>query len=161
MPVYLKYEGVKGTATAKGHEGSKGWIEIQSCQFGVNRHVTTPTGATRDREASAPSISEIVVTKMNDDSSVDLFKASLAGEGKKSVIHFVKAGENQFDPYLELTLEEALISSFSVSSGGDRPMESLSINFTKIEYKATPYDEKGKAGSPATSTYNLATGTKS
>lgn len=25
---------------------------------------------------------------------------------------------------------------------GDRPMESLSINFTKIEYKYTPYDDR-------------------
>jgi type VI secretion system secreted protein Hcp len=61
---------------------------------------------------------------------------------------------------MEITLENTLISSYSMSSGGDRPMESLSLNFTKIEFKAIPYDEKGKAGSPATVNYNLATGTK-
>ncbi len=31
-----------------------------------------------------------------------------------------------------------MISSYSVSSGGDRPMEALTLNFTKMEYKPIP-----------------------
>jgi type VI secretion system secreted protein Hcp len=45
-----------------------------------------------------------------------------------------------------------MISGYSVSSGGDRPMESLSLNFTKIELKMPSAAEKQGAV-----TYDLAT----
>jgi type VI secretion system secreted protein Hcp len=54
-------------------------------------------------------------------------------------------------------LENAMIASYSASSGGDRPMESFSINFTKIEYKYTPFDDKHKAGTPVPVKYDLTT----
>ena len=55
------------------------------------------------------------------------------------------------------SLTNALISGYSLSSGGDRPSESISINFTKIEYKHIPYDDKNKAGTPVTVSYDLST----
>jgi type VI secretion system secreted protein Hcp len=161
MPIYVKYDGVKGTATAKGHEGSKGWIELQSFQWGVGRGISMAVGRGANREASAPSVSEVVVTKLHDESSPDFTRESLTGDGKKVVVHFVKTGENELLPYLEITLENTLVSGYSISSGGDRPMESLSLNFTKIEYKAIAGDEKGKLTTPTTVMYDLKTGTKS
>jgi type VI secretion system secreted protein Hcp len=53
-----------------------------------------------------------------------------------------------------------MISSYSASSGGDRPSESFSLNFTKIEYKYTPFDDKHKAGTPMPVTYDVTTATK-
>jgi len=43
------------------------------------------------------------------------------------------------------------------SSGGDRPSESVSISFTKLEYKFIPYDDKNKAGTPISVSYDLST----
>ena len=62
MPIYMKYNdgAVKGDVTAEGHEA---WIECNSFQWGVGRGISSPTGASADRESSAPSVSEIVVTK--------------------------------------------------------------------------------------------------
>ncbi|MDA1073591.1 MAG: type VI secretion system tube protein Hcp, partial [Proteobacteria bacterium] len=37
--------------------------------------------------------------------------------------------------YLTVELTDAIVSSYSASSGGDRPSESFSLNFTKIMYK--------------------------
>jgi hypothetical protein len=34
-------------------------------------------------------------------------------------------------------IEGGLLSGWSMSSGGDRPTESLSLNFTKIEFRYT------------------------
>jgi type VI secretion system secreted protein Hcp len=50
-----------------------------------------------------------------------------------------------------------MISSFSVSSGGDKPTESCSLNFTKIEYKYVSTDEKHADEGPKIYTYDLAT----
>ena len=157
MAVYLKYEGLDGEAT---HEKHTKWIEVQSLQFGVGRGISTPTGATTNRESSQPSVSEVVITKMLDNSSTALFAESVTGTaGKKVEIHLVNTGDPG-DTYVEYTLTDSLISGYSVSSGGDRPSESISINFTKIEFKFTAFDAKNKTASPMVVGYNMATGTK-
>jgi len=39
---------------------------------------------------------------------------------------------------LEPQKDEAEVSGYSMSSGGDRPMESLSLNFTKVSWGLFP-----------------------
>src|SRR4030095_3819031 len=45
---------------------------------------------------------------------------------------FVNLNKDKAQTYLQFKLDNTLISSYSMSSGGDRPSESLSLNFTKI-----------------------------
>ena len=154
MAIYMKYEGIDGEAT---HDAHKKWIDIGSLQFGVGRGISTPSGSTANRESSEPSVSEVVVTKQMDGSSSKLFTESLTGAaGKKVEIHLVSTG-SPGNTYAEYILTGGLISGYSISSGGDRPSESISINFTKIEYKHIPYDQGNKAGTPVTVSYDLAT----
>ena len=136
MPIYMKYEGIEGTATGK----HKGWIELESCQLGISHNMSNPMGAGANRENSRIlSSGEIVITKISDTiNSTQLFRESLQGEGKKVVIDFVKNDETV---YLSIELENTIISSYSISgnsSGEARPMETISLNFTKIIYKAIP-----------------------
>src|SRR5688572_25351300 len=69
-PIYMKYDTIKGDVTAVGY---KDWIEVNSIQWGVGRGISSPTGGGADREASAPNISEIVTTKLQDISSPYFF----------------------------------------------------------------------------------------
>ena len=140
MPIYMKYEGIEGTATGK----HKGWIELESCQLGTSLKMSNPMGAGENRENSRIlSSGEIVITKISDTSnSTQLFRESLQGEGKKVVIDFVK---NDATVYLSIALENTIISSYSISgnsSGENRPMETISLNFTKIIYKVIPAASK-------------------
>ena len=157
MPIYVKYGSITGDVTAEGHEK---WIEVNSCQFGVGRGISSPTGGGDDREASAPSISEIVVTKPTDVSSTKLFDESLEGNGQDVTIDFCKTDKGKLETYMTYTLTNTMISGFSMSSGGDRPTESLSFNFTKIEFKNTALGSDNKAGSPDAVTYDIAKGKK-
>lgn len=160
MPIYMKYEGVEGQVTAAGFEKQ---VELESCQVGVNRHISAG-GHGGNREASTPSISEIVVTKSQDSASTELFKASLFGEGKPCTISFCKTSTDgkTMQTYFVLTLTNTLVSSFSTSGhggpGSDRPMESLSLNFTKIEWTYNASDDKNKAAKPSKASWNLAEG---
>jgi type VI secretion system secreted protein Hcp len=157
MPIYMKCDGVDGSVTAAGHEK---WIELLSCQFGVNRHITSPSGRGTNREASVPALSEIVVTKHLDAASSGLFRASLWGDGKKVKIDFCKTEKNAWEKYLEIEMENTLIASFNVSGhGGDsheRPLESLSLNFTKITFNAVETDPKNKSAKPDRIMWDLA-----
>jgi type VI secretion system secreted protein Hcp len=153
-PIFMQYGTIQGDVTATGYEH---WIELSSFQWGVGRSISSPTGSIADRESSPPSVSEIKITKALDSSSPLLFKEALSGEGQTVTIAFVKPGPNgQLVAYLQFTLTNTLVSGFSTSSAGDRPTESVSLNFTKIQYKFIPITANG-TGSPVIVTYDLAT----
>lgn len=154
MAIYLKFDGIDGDAT---HEDHKKWIDVLSVSWGVGRAISTPSGSTDNREASEPSVSEISIVKMFDTASPKLFTQSCTGnEGKEVKIDLVSTGSPGVT-YCTYTLTNALISSYSVSTSGDRPTESISISFTKLEFKLTPYGADNKAGTPVTVSYDLAT----
>jgi type VI protein secretion system component Hcp len=132
MPIYMKYEGIVGTAKGK----HSGWIELESCQFRRD-------GISGGNRAGNIQINpEIVISKYNDKASVLLFTESLSGKKppKKVIIDFVKAGEEV--PYMSIELENIIISSYNLSgtgvSGDVVPMESLSLNYTKISNSLKP-----------------------
>jgi type VI secretion system secreted protein Hcp len=158
MAAYLKYKALedKGESAAKGHEK---WIEIGSVQLGVGRGIRTPVGSSAKREASAPNVSEVMITKLMDSTSPLLFQEALIGKASEAKIDLVETGHDQLNPYLEITLTNAMISGYSVSSGGDRPSESISLNFTKIEYKYTQYKNDGTKGVTPGTTYDLTVAT--
>lgn len=160
MPIFMNYDGITGDVTTAGHEA---WIELSSFQWGVGRGIGDAASSGADREASTPSVSEVVVTKVNDSASTNLMRASLgigpAGEGKTVKIDFCKTDVSQPEPYLQLTLTNTLVSGWSASSGGDRPSESLSLNFTKVEFKSVTMGGANDTGSPDTASYDLTTQT--
>ena len=134
MPTYLKYGKIKGDV--KKPPPYRSWIELQSLQWGAGRNISSPTGASASRESSQPSVTEIVVTKVTDNvSSPLLFQEAVIGEGVVAVIDFVR---NDGSVYLRVTMSNAMIGGYSVLSGGDKPMESLSLNFQKIDVKIDP-----------------------
>lgn len=154
MAIYVKYDGIDGEAT---HESHKKWLDVASIQWGVGRGISTPAGSTANREASEPSVSEVTLTKLMDASSPKFFTEACVGAvGKKVVIHLVTTG-SPGNTYAEYALTNALVSAYSMSSGGDRPSESISISFTKMEFKFIPYDDKNKAGTPIAVSYDIST----
>ncbi len=134
MPIYMKYEGIEGSATGK----HNGWIELESAQLGAN---------TGGGGVGKMHLSEIVITKYQDSASSHLFREVLSGAGKKVTIDFVKADGIV---YMKVELEGTLISNYNISGHGgdshDRPMETLSLNFTKITYTVTAADSKSSQG---------------
>ena len=64
-------------------------------------------------------------------------EAGLFGEGVEVTIDFCKTDKDKLEVYCYYKLWDAMVSGYSVSSGGDRPSESISINFTKFEFGST------------------------
>lgn len=127
---YLIIDGVPGESAAH-----PGWIEVNSFQWGVGRGISSPTGGSADRESSAPSVSEVTVTKAIDKASPKL-KACAATHCHLGTVELMmrKAGGEQ-QAYQHYVFSNAVLSHYSMSSGGDRPSESISLNFTKVEMK--------------------------
>jgi len=126
-------------------------MDVHSFQFGVGRGIGSPSSP-GGRNPSAPNVSEAVVTHTTDQFSTKLFKESLNGTGADVHVFFTDAKNKPNPIYLEFHLENTLISGFSMSSGGDRPQESISLNFTKITMTA-------RIGTEHSVSYDLATNT--
>jgi type VI secretion system secreted protein Hcp len=153
----MKFGDIDGAVTTKGFEK---WIELNSFQWGVGRAIGTAARGAATREASEPSISEIVVTKRLDKASTKLFMDAVAGDLSATVkFKFTTTTKDKVDTFLAYELTNAGLSGYSISSGGDAPQESLSLNFTKIMFTYTERDPK-IAGSPDTVGYDLLTMSK-
>jgi type VI secretion system secreted protein Hcp len=141
----MKIEGIKGDATAQGH---KEQIQLSSFQVGAGLAVGSPVGGSKDRVNSSVSISEITVSKNFDIATPDTFKRLCAGTSmdKVEIFFTVATGKEAAgnDNFLTYTLENVVFSGQSFSSGGDRPSETLSLNFTKITIKLLTADATGK-----------------
>jgi type VI secretion system secreted protein Hcp len=152
VAIYMKFGDVNGDVTT---EGYKSWIELNSLQFGVSRAVSSGAGGAT-RESSSPSISEIVVSKYHDSSSPKLYQDSLAGAFDTKVqIKMTTTTKNKVETFLTYELTDCGVSSYSHSSGGDAPVESLSLNYTKIMMTPTPLDKSGQIKKGDVVTYNL------
>lgn len=139
---------INGDSVVNGHDK---WITIASLQMGVGRAISS-SGGRGDRETSNPSFSELTLTKSTDIASADLFMQAICGKSLgKAEIHFVQTGgsDKKQQVYLKIELTDAIVSSYSASSGGDRPSESFSLNFTQISYQYDAFSgDKITTGTP-------------
>jgi type VI secretion system secreted protein Hcp len=157
MPVFMYYPNVTGDVTSEGYAG---WIQLDSWHWGTARDIGNAASSGADREGSAPIVHEITLTKDNDCATPTLIQASLgmggAAEGQEVKIDFCKTDAEKPEPYFQLTLTNTLISSLSMSTNGDdRPSETLTLNFTAIEFRNTPMGGKNDTGTPVSCSYDL------
>jgi type VI secretion system secreted protein Hcp len=142
--ILLKFaQEIKGSSDVTGYEG---WITVDSVQMGVGRSISL---SGKDRDTSTPSFSELVLTKSTDIASTELFFQAVCGESLGiATLKWLQTAKDKLQNYLIVELHDAIISSYSVSSGGERPSESFAINFTKITYQFNQFtgaeSEEGK-----------------
>jgi type VI secretion system secreted protein Hcp len=114
------------------------------------------------RDASTPAISEIPITHEFDDASINFFDLAVSGAtGKLVKIDLCRTavGQNAPEVYLHIELEETLVSGYNMGGAGgpdhQRPLESLSLNFSKITWTYTPLNPDNTPGTPITKGYDL------
>lgn len=158
MAIYCLYEGIKGNVTA---EGFKDQINVGNLSFSVGRAISMEPGNCSNREATRASVSELTFSHPADTSAVSLFNEAVKGAvGKKVTFTFVQVAGDKLVPYMIYTLENCLVSSYSISADSEsNPMESVSVSFTKMEVKYIDHAGDNKVGSQQVGFYDLASAT--
>ena len=156
MAVYMKYGSINGDVTTQGFEQ---YIELASLQWGVGRGISMQSGSKQGREASLPSLSEITIGKEYDVSSGELLKEALSGNVKDVDIVLTRTGTSGSgaQKYMMISMKDVIISGLSISSGGDKPMESLSLNYAQISFTNLPMKADGTAGPQSVVNFDLGT----
>ena len=129
---YLKIDGIPGEALDSKH---KDWIEITSYSFGVNQEVSEPASTAGGATAGRATFCDVYIKKNVDKASAKLFEQCARGVHiPKIVLHVNRAGGDQ-QKYIEITLEQVLISSFKhdADTDSDLPSESFTLNYARIK----------------------------
>lgn len=129
---YLQIEGILGEALDSNH---KDWIELTDFHYGVLQSVSSTASSAGGATAGAASCPDLYLAKYLDRASPKLFEACASGQHfKNMVIHVNRAGGDQ-QKYMEIKLEEVIISSLNANRGSDFPTESVTLNYGHIAIK--------------------------
>ncbi|CAN5127070.1 N/A [soil metagenome] len=143
MAIYMKLGNVPGTATSKDYPQ---WIVLHSIHWGLHVAVKTTVGAGGSRlSAGKITPSDVSIVKEFDVASLNLMKLAFAGKNVPlCVIAVTQEATDVGQTYLQYTLHDVIISSFQVSATDTgKPIDNITLNFSKIEAKASPTDERG------------------
>lgn len=133
--IILDLPGIAGECLVKGFEEK---IECLSFSHAVAMQMTSDP-SNRERTSGKPNVQDFTISKYMDKSSPVLNQTCC--EGKKIGDAKVSVGRNEngaFMPLMVYTLKDTMISSVSsASSGGDKPSETVTLNFTAIQWDYT------------------------
>lgn len=137
----MKIKDVPGTTDMAGYEKQ---IEVLSYSHGVAMQVTGDVSNT-ERTSGKPRMQDFHVTKYIDKSTPLLnqkcCEATNLGEVQLTV---ARNDAGAVIPFIVYTLSDVVISSVSVGGGGgDKPVESISLNFSGIKWDYTAQKEAG------------------
>jgi type VI secretion system secreted protein Hcp len=139
--IYLKVDGAPGTSVAKGHDKE---IELESYSFGGSQLSNQAYGG--GAGAGKVSFQDFHFTAKVGEESPNMFLFMCSGKHiDKVVLSAEKAGGDASVKFIEITLEDCFMTSFSMadSSGGPDPSGSYSLNFSKAKFKYTGQSDKG------------------
>jgi type VI secretion system secreted protein Hcp len=160
---FLQIDGVPGESLDDKH---KDWVELLS----YGHQMTQPVSSTRSSAGGAATgrtqHGDFAVTKFVDKASPKLYEAVSNGKHfSKAKIEVCRAGGTQVK-FLDITLEEVMISNVHVNSSGQQnsdgdvlPTETIHLNYGKIEWTYTQQKRKdGSGGGNVTAKHDLTTG---
>ena len=143
VDTFLKLGDIKGESKDAKHAGE---IDVLSWSFGVSQTGTMGTGG--GGGAGKANFSDVNIMHAVDKASPVLMTKCAVGEHiKEGTLVSRKAGKGQQE-YLIIKMSDIFVTGVQPSSAGEQPMESVSMQFAKIdlEYKPQKLDGSLDAG---------------
>jgi type VI secretion system secreted protein Hcp len=142
LDAFMQIDGIKGESTDKDH---KDWIELLSFSHAVQQPTSATASSAGGGTTEKANHGDIVVTKVVDKTSPELFKLCSEGKHVKKIeFRFNRsAGDGKRVIYLKYELENVVVSNVALSGAGDLPREEIAFNYGKIRMT---YDKQDRAG---------------
>jgi len=151
---FMMIDGIEGESQDSKHSKQ---IQVSSFQISVGTAVSQHGGG---QTVGKAQLSDLTFTHLYDKSSPKLFVACATGApAKKAVLTVRKAGKDQQD-YLVVTMQDVIISQVSMSGSDGIPTESVSLNYTQINYEYKEQKADGSLGGAVTGGFNVKTNKK-
>lgn len=152
--IFLKLDNITGESQAKGFEKQ---IEIMSYSHNVAMQVTNDVSNT-ERTSGRAHVGEFSLTKFVDLATPVLNEYCCSGKViPTAVLTLCRNDNGNMLPFIVYTLSNVIISHLSVSGGsGGKPVETLSLNFTKIKWEITAQKATGEKEGNSSSVWDMA-----
>ncbi|MEZ2353418.1 Hcp family type VI secretion system effector [Caballeronia sp. RCC_10] len=151
--MFIKIGDIKGESQDATHKEE---IEVQNWSWGCMQTGSTHTGT--GGGTGTATVSDLSFTKLLDKSSPTIVQSCCQGTHFSEVVLTMrKAGGKEPIEYMKVTLNEVLISNYSVGIGaGDIGMENVGLNFAHFKIEYQPQDNNGaKKGGVVTGKWNV------
>jgi len=155
---FLKIEGVDGESTDDKHKGE---IELESWSFGGSNAGSFNSGG--GGGTGKVALQDFHFVKKTDKASAKLFTACCTGEHLKSATLVCRKAGTEQQEFLTIVLTSAIVSSYQTggSAGSDIiPMDQVSLNYAKIEYKYKEQKPDGSLGGEVIGGWDVTTNKK-
>ena len=150
---FLKVEGAEGESADSKHKGE---IDVLSWSWGASQSGTMQYGG--GGGAGKVQMQDFTFTmRMNKATPKLVLKCANGEHIKSAVMTARKAGKDQQE-YLKLTFTDILVSSYQTGGSGDGdvvPIDSISLNFAKIEFEYKEQKADGTLGGPIKTHWDL------
>jgi type VI secretion system secreted protein Hcp len=135
--ILVNIPGIEGLTEVKDHEK---WVPVESFKWSVGRTVDNSVKGNASENVSSPGISAVTFTRSTDKASPNLYYESSGGKLiKETTIEVVQIVGNKPQTHVKITLGGVHVSSYEVSSNGDNPTESFTLNFTTLKFQYNTY----------------------
>ncbi|HEY0546752.1 MAG TPA: type VI secretion system tube protein Hcp [Pyrinomonadaceae bacterium] len=149
---FLKITGVEGESQDHAHKGE---IQLESFSWGAHQSGTMAFGG--GGGAGKVQMNDFHFVMRNCKASPKLFLACATGEHyKEATLTARKAGKQQQE-FLKVKMTDLLVSSYQTGgagTGGDLPMDQISLNFAKIEIEYKEQKPDGSLGGAVKAGYD-------
>jgi type VI secretion system secreted protein Hcp len=137
---FLKIEGIEGESKDSKH-GKE--IDILAWSWGETQSGSSAYGG--GGGAGKVAMQDFSFQMSNNKASPKLILACASGQHIKSAMLVCRKAGKEQQEYLKIKFSDLLISSFQTggSSGAEIPVDSITFNFSKIEYEYYPQKEDG------------------
>src|SRR5687767_2714117 len=138
VDVFLKLGDIKGESKDSKHAGE---IDVLSWSWGLSQTGTMGHGG--GGGAGKANFSDLNIMHALDKASPVLMSKCATGEHiKEATLVSRKAGKGQQE-YLIIKMNDILITSVQPSGSSEHPMESVSMNFAKVDVEYKPQKDDG------------------
>ena len=119
-------------------------IELLSFSHGVAMQITGDISNT-ERTSGKPNHQDFTITKYLDQASPKLNEACCKGDNFKSVeVVVARNDKGVVLPLIKYTLKNVVLSSVSIGGGGgDKPVETVTLNYNHITWDFTTQKSEG------------------
>jgi type VI secretion system secreted protein Hcp len=148
---------IPGTSTLKDYDKQ---IELLSFSHGVAMQITGDVSNT-ERTSGKPNHQDFTVTKYLDQSSPKFNEACCKGDNFSEVkVVVARNDKGAVLKLIEYTLKNVVFSSVSIGGGGgDKPVETLTMNYNHITWDFHHQKSEGSEGGHVDTKWDLAKNT--
>lgn len=138
---FMQVDGVEGESLDAGH---KGWVELLSYHYDAIQSISSSASSNGGASAGGVTLGDFQISKHVDRATPKLFELCCRGSHIKTVtVRIHRSGGEKFK-YMDIVLEEVLISSIS-GHGAEQvgfPAEVINLNYGRIKFE---YSQQSRA----------------